>query len=69
MNKHKITIKSPLYAGITHTFIMTDDQLFIYNKLTNKGIDEITLKVFAELSRKGCLRKLLFEKKKKISIK
>lgn len=48
---------------------MNDDQLFIYNKLTNKGADQITLKVFAELSRRGCLRKLLFEKKKKITIK
>jgi hypothetical protein len=68
MNKNKVTIKSPLYKGITHTFIMTDDQLFIYNKLTNNGKDEMTLKVFAELSRKGCLRKLWFEKKKKISV-
>lgn len=69
MNKNKVVIKSPLYTGVTHTFIMNDDQLFIYNKLTNKGMNEMTLKVFAELSRKGCLRKLLFEKKKKISIK
>jgi hypothetical protein len=69
MNKNKVTIKSPLYTGVTHTFIMTDNQLFIYNKLTNNGTDQMTLKVFAELSRKGCLKKLLFEKKYKISIK
>ena len=68
MYKNKVTIKSPLYAGITNTFIMTDDQLFIYNKLTNKGADQMTLKVFAELSKKSCLRKLLFENKDKIKV-
>lgn len=68
MNKNKVTIKSPLYTGVTHTFIMNDDQLFIYNKLTDSGRDEMALKVFAELSRKGCLRKLLFEKKAKIKV-
>lgn len=68
MNKNKVVIKSPLYIGITHTFIMTDNQLFIYNKLTNNGTDQMTLKSFAELSRKGCLRKLLFEKKTKIKL-
>lgn len=68
MYKNKVTIKSPLYAGITHTFIMIDDQLFIYNKLTNNGNDQMNLKVFAELSRKGCLKKLLFEKKDKIKV-
>lgn len=68
MNKNKVTIKSPLYAGVTHIFIMTEDQLFIYNKLTNNGNDQMTLKVFAELSRKGCLKKLLFEKKDKIKV-
>jgi hypothetical protein len=69
MNKHKVIVKSPLYEGITHTFIMTDDQLFIYNQLTNNGNEEMTLKLFGELTRKGCLKKLYFEKKKKISIK
>jgi hypothetical protein len=47
---------------------MRDDQLFIYNKLTNNGNDQMNLKMFAELSRKGCLRKLLFEKKDKIKL-
>jgi hypothetical protein len=68
MYKNKVYIKSPLYTGVTHTFIMTNDQFFIYNKLTNNGTDDMTLKVFRELSRKGCLRKLLFEKKTKIKV-
>ena len=68
MYKNKVTIKNPLYVGITHTFIMNDNQLFIYNKLTNNGNNQITLKVFAELSKKGCLRKLLFENKDKIKV-
>jgi hypothetical protein len=68
MNENKVVIKSPLYAGVSHTFMMTDNQLSIYNNLTNNGKEEMTLKVFGELSRKGCLRKLWFEYKTKIKI-
>ena len=63
MNKNKVVILSPLYAGVTHTFIMTDEQLFIYNKITNNGTDQMTLKVFAELSRKGCLKNYYLKKR------
>ena len=48
---------------------MTDDRLFIYNKLTNNGTEQMALKLFGELSRRGCINKIWFEKKKKISIK
>lgn len=71
MNKYKankVIIKSPLYSGVTHTFLMTDNQLAIYNEVTDYGSKEITLKVFGELTRKGCLNKVWFEKKKNISI-
>ena len=64
---HVICIDSPLHKGIVYKYLVTSDQLELYNSITRNGT-LMSLTIFYTLSMKGLFNKRYITNTSKIKL-